>query len=97
MGTEKIVLSAAQKQSSVAVSYSFIDRYMPNANGSFVKVYLYLLRVMNDAASEVSIAYSCGLSFLYRNRYRAGSELLGETGTFLLLSRDDRRESTALP
>ena len=91
MGTEKIVLSAAQKQSSVAVSYAFIDRYMPNANGSFVKVYLYLLRVMNDAASEVSIAYLADcLSCTETDIVRALN--YWEKQGLLLLSRDDRRE-----
>ena len=30
------------------VSNIFIDKYMPSANGSFVKVYLYLLRILSD-------------------------------------------------
>ncbi len=34
----------------------FIDRYMPEANGEFVKVYLYLLRNLNSSAAECSIS-----------------------------------------
>lgn len=34
----------------------FIDKYMPEANGEFVKVYLYLLRCMNSHASNISIS-----------------------------------------
>ncbi len=34
----------------------FIDRYMPEANGEFVKVYLYLLRNLNSNAAECSIS-----------------------------------------
>ena len=38
-----------------SVSNIFIDRYMPQANGSYVKVYLYLLRLLSDGSSEPSI------------------------------------------
>lgn len=34
----------------------FIDRYMPEANGEFVKVYLYLLRNLNSNTAECSIS-----------------------------------------
>lgn len=35
---------------------SFIDNYMANANGEFVKVYLFLLRHVADASSSLSIS-----------------------------------------
>ena len=35
---------------------SFVDHYMANANGEFVKVYLFLLRHVEDAASSLSIS-----------------------------------------
>ena len=41
------------------VSNHFIDTYMPEANGEFVKVYLYLLRCLSTSAAkapEVSIS-----------------------------------------
>lgn len=42
----------------------FIDEYMPQANGEFVKIYLYLLHIINDRASDISLssiadAFSC--------------------------------------
>ncbi|MDY5663997.1 MAG: DnaD domain protein [Blautia sp.] len=37
------------------VSNTFIDEYMPRANGEFVKVYLYLLRVMGDTLVSLSL------------------------------------------
>ena len=40
------------------VSNIFIDKYMPSANGSFVKVYLYLLRVLSDNSSSKSLSIS---------------------------------------
>lgn len=34
----------------------FIQDYMPEANGEFVKVYLYLLRILSDASSSFTLA-----------------------------------------
>ncbi len=34
----------------------FIDEYMPDANGEFVKVYLYLLRCMENPAQDCSVS-----------------------------------------
>ena len=38
------------------VPNQFIDRFMPSANGEFVKVYLYLLRSMQSHASNCTIS-----------------------------------------
>ena len=38
------------------LSNDFIDHYMPSANGTFVKVYLYLLR-FNGSSEELSISH----------------------------------------
>lgn len=38
------------------VSNIFIDNYMPQANGEFVKIYLYLLRCMSDPDKDISIS-----------------------------------------
>lgn len=40
------------------VSNIFIDKYMPSANGSFVKVYLYLLRILSDSSSNKELSIS---------------------------------------
>lgn len=40
---------------STQVPNRFIDEYMPHANGSFVKVYLYLLRQMNSGTTTLTI------------------------------------------
>lgn len=37
------------------VSNCFLDKYMPEANGEFVKIYLYLLRAMSDRTSQFSL------------------------------------------
>lgn len=38
------------------ISNIFIDSYMPTANGAYVKVYLYLLRCLNNNRFELSIS-----------------------------------------
>ena len=38
------------------VSNLFIDTYMPAANGSYVKVYLYLLRCISNSECNISIS-----------------------------------------
>lgn len=52
----KITLSSDNQNSTTSVSNIFIDEYMSDANGEFVKIYLYLLRLMNapDAAFSIS-------------------------------------------
>jgi DnaD/phage-associated family protein len=52
----KITLHSDNSTSATSVSNIFIDEYMTDANGEFVKIYLYLLRLMNapDAAFSIS-------------------------------------------
>lgn len=38
------------------ISNLFLDNYMPKANGEYVKVYLYLLRALQDIPRELSIS-----------------------------------------
>lgn len=38
------------------ISNIFIDRYMPTANGAYVKVYLYLLRCLNNNHFDLSLS-----------------------------------------
>ena len=38
------------------LSNIFIDRFMPKANGEFVKVYIYLLRSLSQAPVSFSLA-----------------------------------------
>jgi DnaD/phage-associated family protein len=40
---------------STAISNVFIEEYMPQANGDFVKIYLYLLRLISSQDSDMSI------------------------------------------
>lgn len=43
-----LTLSRETKTEYTMISNAFIDRYMPQANGSYVKVYLYFLRLSGD-------------------------------------------------
>ena len=42
----KILIHSDSASSATSVSNIFIDEYMSDANGEFVKIYLYLLRFL---------------------------------------------------
>lgn len=52
----KIGFSSKIKPETTLVSNIFIDEYMPQADGSYVKVYLFLLRCFNSNESEIGIS-----------------------------------------
>lgn len=52
----KITLHSDNQISATSVSNTFIDEYMSDANGEFVKIYLYLLRLMNAPEASFSIS-----------------------------------------
>lgn len=52
----KITLHSDTPNSATSVSNVFIDEYMSDANGEFVKIYLYLLRLMNVPDASFSIS-----------------------------------------
>ena len=51
-----ISLNSERKFSATVVPNLFIDRYMPAANGSYVKVYLYLLRCLSGTAKPFTLS-----------------------------------------
>ena len=51
-----ISLNSERKFSATVVPNLFIDRFMPSANGSYVKVYLYLLRCLSGAAKPFTLS-----------------------------------------
>lgn len=53
---EKIQVTIQEKRNFITVSNNFIDHYMPTANGTYVKVYLYLLRCIADPGRNISIS-----------------------------------------
>lgn len=52
----KITIHNDSDTSVTSVSNIFIDEYMSDANGEFVKIYLYLLRLMNAPDTAVSLS-----------------------------------------
>jgi len=52
-----ISISSSSKFNSTIISNAFIDRYMPDANGSYVKVYIYLLRCLQFPNDRLSITF----------------------------------------
>ena len=52
----KIIIHSDNASSATSVSNIFIDEYMSDANGEFVKIYLYLLRLLNASDSAFSIS-----------------------------------------
>lgn len=53
---EPILLFSKQSPLVTAVSNTFIEEYMPEANGSFVKLYLYLSMCMQCGSQSLSIS-----------------------------------------
>ena len=51
-----LTLQNASVPEVTLLSNTFIDFYMPEANGEFVKVYIYLLRSLSQAPVSFSLA-----------------------------------------
>ena len=54
--SDEIRLRRRKELEATPVSNVFIDKYMTDANGEYVKVYLYLLRCINADLSNLSIS-----------------------------------------
>ena len=50
-----ITLQQSSGQGVTVLNNNFIDNYMPEANGEFVKVYIYLLRLLSDVSVPFSL------------------------------------------
>ena len=87
--------------SVTAVPDLFLEQYMPAANGEFVKVYLYLLKLVKDHQQDSTLSSMSDFFSCTENDIVA--EILGEAGTPLALlhhrgKRSDRnRLSAACP
>lgn len=51
----RISLTSSRFTNCIVLPNIFIDEYMPSANGSYIKVYLYLVRCMQDLQSDITI------------------------------------------
>lgn len=56
-----LTLSLGAKTEYTMISNAFIDHYMPQANGSYVKVYLYFLRLLGDPSCTGTISLAAEL------------------------------------
>lgn len=54
---DRISLFTVSETITTTVSNAFIDYYMPQANGSYVKIYLYLLRCLSSQPENFSISF----------------------------------------
>lgn len=52
----KLTIRTQNHSNTTTVENHFIDSFMPRANGEFVKIYLYLIRIMNDPNSSSSLS-----------------------------------------
>ena len=52
----KIQLQSTSKSEVTILSNRFIDCVMPGANGEFVKIYIYLLRILSSGSGDFSLA-----------------------------------------
>ena len=50
-----ITLQNSSQTEVTILSNRFIDAYMPEANGEFVKVYIYLLRILANVPASFSL------------------------------------------
>lgn len=53
---KQINIKKQRESSAILLDHEFIDQFMPEANGEYVKVYLLLLRLLNGAASALTIS-----------------------------------------
>lgn len=56
-----IMIHTSGHQDSILLPNRFIDDYMPEANGEFVKIYLYLLRILSQAPASFTLSQAADL------------------------------------
>lgn len=52
---ERLMLDSSMVTDVTTISNFFIDKYMPRANGDFVKVYIHLLRLINSRENQLDL------------------------------------------
>jgi len=52
----KSLILNSNNSNSIIVSNNFLDKFMPDANGEFVKIYLYLIRCISDSGMQISVS-----------------------------------------
>lgn len=91
----KISLYAEDISDVTIVPNTFIDEYMPSANGAYVKVYLYLLRCLGTNCPDFSISsIADSLDNTEKDIIRALS--YWEKQNLLIIDRNEQKEITAI-
>ena len=76
-------LSNAVQQQTFPIAFSFVEKYMPKANGTYVKVYLYdagfnedlyTLEDFNNEREYVEVFFCCNTAVSYVVKDIKGSE-----------------------
>lgn len=92
---EKIILYSESTSNVTMIPNVFIDRFMPSANGAYVKVYLYLLRCFSVNCQEITISSIADrLDNTEKDIVRALS--YWEKLNLLVLTRNPQKEITAI-
>ena len=52
---DMIKIRSCLAQDVTIISNDFLDRFLPEANGEFIKIYLYLLRVAGSGSDSLSV------------------------------------------
>lgn len=91
----KISLRGSNQNSATSVSNVFIDEYMSDANGEFVKIYLYLLRMMSAPDTAFSLS-SIADKFEHTEKDVKRALCYWERMQLLRLEYDDRENLTGI-
>lgn len=92
MNTFKI---SRYQQDVTILPNAFLDGYMPHANGEFVKIYLYLLRVSQDPAKSVSLSQIADRMTCTENDVVRAVRYWEKTG-LLIVESDEKRNITGI-
>lgn len=91
----KITLSTKKDHNITMIPNAFIDHYMSAASGSYVKVYLYLIRCLSDSSKEISVsAIADHLEETEKDIMRA--LLYWEKSSVCSISRDDANQIVSI-
>lgn len=91
----RISLTSSRLTNCIVIPNIFIDNYMPSANGSYVKVYLYLVRCMQNLQSDITITAIADRLDNTENDILRALSYWEKTG-LLVLSKDSANQITSI-
>ena len=90
-----ILLKGSSLLSCTCVPNIFIDKYMITANGEYIKIYLYLLRSMNQGGTAFSVSMLADI-FEHTEKDILRALLYWEKANLLCLDYNDLGEITSI-